>query len=184
MPPVLLAVPAAVALAWWLLRGGPMRRRREPSQFAGDIGNGLAPGATERLAPGEEEPFKRRELPFGRDRDFAGEVIPDFTGGEYGGGYGPTAGEGGNGSAEAGPSALETQTAQLSSGDRSMGSFAERFGGAFAEPTPTYAGIAQQAYSEPAPSIGSFTERFGGVFTPAPPPPAPVTESGHGGRLL
>lgn len=85
-----------------------MRRRpRGAGMPPGDVNGALEPGGTRRLAPSEEEePFKRDELPF--------EERPTYTGGEYGGGYGPTSGEGGGaeagGGSSEGSAALQTQT--------------------------------------------------------------------------
>lgn len=88
MPALLLGVPVAVALAWVLLSGGNLKLRERLSQpFAGDVNGALGAGKTRRLGS-EEDPWKRDELEYER--------VPSFTGGEYGDGYGPQQGEGGD----------------------------------------------------------------------------------------
>ena len=91
MPPLLLlAVPAAAALAWVALRGGASGGRRGTGvgeSFALD--GALAPGETGAGAAGEEEaPFKREFLRAKRRRG-GGEEDPETYGGEVGGPYGP-----------------------------------------------------------------------------------------------
>ncbi len=75
MPIYLLAVPAAIALAWLALKGGQPGGLRAAVGL--DAADGLAAGVTGRLDNGEEEPGpERHELPFA-------------SGGELGGPYGP-----------------------------------------------------------------------------------------------
>ncbi len=77
-----LAIPVAAVLAWIALKGRLPRRSDLPALTGGD--GALEPGRTGVLEPSEdEEPFKRRELPFGR------EGVPYASGGEIGGPYGP-----------------------------------------------------------------------------------------------
>ncbi len=77
MPTVLFAAPIAALLAWLALRS--RRPKRERAGVLEGVDGAFAPGATGRLAADageEEEPFKRR-------------FLPEMTGGEVGGVYGP-----------------------------------------------------------------------------------------------
>lgn len=91
MPVVLLGIPAAIAFAWYVLKGG----RGQSRSGGGRAGGPLAPGTTEDLGGAdqgqEDEPFKRREL---RRRGGGGQD-PETYGNEVGGPYGPAAGDGG-----------------------------------------------------------------------------------------
>lgn len=137
--------------------------------FSGDVDGALEPGGTRRLAPAgeEEEPFKRRELPLEREQ-------PSYTGGEYGGGYGPAAGEGGAGGdggySEPPPS---TQTKTLASYDYARSLFA---------PQPTTAYVSPQVREAFTPeqqtAIRIPTSLLFGSSAPAPAPSQPT-----GGQL-
>jgi len=75
-PLLLLGIPAAIALAWFALRGGG--QPSGPAVSAPAVDGALEPGATGTLIPSEagEDAFKRFPL--------------EMTGGEVGGPYGPT----------------------------------------------------------------------------------------------
>ncbi len=162
MPAVFLAIPVAAALAWWLLKGGPTRRRPRSGGPLGDVDGVLEPGATGKLAPGEA-PFKREELPFA-------------TGGEYGGMYGPPAGEGGAGVGAQAPEATETS---LTYGGVPLE-------GLFAPPAP--GSTLGDAFSGGMIEVNNLITTVGGsaglaealqnpILAPAPAP-APVSTSG------
>lgn len=103
------ASAVAIVFAWFGLRGGQPRAHGADRVAGGD--GALEPGSTRGLSVGgvEEEPFKREELPFA-DR-------PYYTGGEYGGGYGPQSGEGGAAAGGFAESPGPTQTYVLSGDD-------------------------------------------------------------------
>lgn len=162
MPVILLAIPAAIGLAWIALKSGTPRTGGAPATDAG--GHGLAPGATGELAEsdaGEEEPFKRH--PLQRRRLTGGEDDPETNGNEVGGPYGP-------GTQEQAPSGVEgfaelppaTQTYVLAGGQTAAALFG-------AGPT-----TAQTTYQGPAvnPTGGRTSPVYipPSVFGPAPAP--------------
>lgn len=173
MPALVLAIPAAVMLAWVALKGRLPRREDVRSLVPGFAGEPLAPGETGELRQ-EEDPWKREELPYDR---------PSASGGEIGGPYGPgsqeqsPSGDGaGGGSLALGP----TSAAKVLVGS---GPDTTYYGGAVgAGPTQGAVGGSQPG----AVAGGGTTTKPSAGAVGAAPRPAPVSTTpivvGGGGR--